>query len=58
MSAYGDKDPEDAWDDGDPIEVRRALLVRIVGSIVGEPDPARRGRRAIDALRLVAKVLS
>jgi hypothetical protein len=52
----GDKDPEDAWDDGDPVHVRLALLVRIVAGIAADGDVSRAERRRLDALRLIRKV--
>lgn len=51
-----DKDPEDAWDDGDPVDVRLALLVRIVAAIAVDGDISRAERRRLDALRLIRKV--
>jgi hypothetical protein len=45
----GDHDPEDSWDDGDPVEDRLAILERVAAA---EPRQARR----VDALRLVAKL--
>lgn len=54
---FGDTDPEDAWDDGDPYDVKVALLVRIAVSIARDPDPGRRWRRAVDAHRLVARLV-
>ena len=52
----GDKDPEDAWDDGDPINVRLALLVRILAAVAADGDISRAERRRLDALRLIRKV--
>ena len=48
---FGDRDPFDAWDDGDALAVRLRRLARIVDR-VGEFDEA---RRAI-VRRLAAKV--
>lgn len=33
MSSFGDEDPEDAWDDGDPLALRLILLGRIMVDI-------------------------
>ena len=30
MSVFGDKDPEDAWDDGDDDEFKLVILERVV----------------------------
>ena len=53
---FGDADPEDAWDDGDPLPERLAILERVVEAIAAEGDTPRRLTRIADALRLVAKV--
>lgn len=34
--AFGDVDPEDAWDAADPLPVKLELLVRWVGSVLDE----------------------
>lgn len=52
----GDKDPEDAWDDGDPDGVLVRLMERIVDSVEYDPDERRAGR-ARDARRLIAKLI-
>ena len=57
MTVFGDTDPEDAWDDGDPYDVKVALLVRIAESIALDPDADRRRRRAVDAHRLLARLV-
>ena len=49
----GDKDLFDVWDDADPVEVRLALLVRIVAELRTWSTP----RRRAEALRLVHKLL-
>jgi Fe-S-cluster formation regulator IscX/YfhJ len=51
----GDKDPEDAYDAGDPPEER----LRVIGNIVAhlrdfEQDEERKDRRIVDALRLIS----
>lgn len=33
---FGDADPEDAWDDGDPVAIRLILLGKIMVSIYEE----------------------
>jgi hypothetical protein len=55
---WGDKDPEDAWDDGDPPAVKLAILERVVASVRSElaHTPHRAEARRIDALRLVTKL--
>ena len=53
----GDKDPEDAYDAGDPVEVRLDVLERIVEDLRdGIPDPTRFDARRVDALRLVVNL--
>jgi hypothetical protein len=47
----GDVDPEDAYDAGDPVGVRLAVLERIVVALYESTD--RRESRRVDALRLV-----
>jgi len=49
----GDADPEDAYDAGDPISERLAVLVAVVEGIREETDDARRARRRLDAIRVV-----
>lgn len=51
MSLYGDRDPEDSYDAGDPLDVRLDVLERIVADLYARDD--RRGQRRRDALRLV-----
>jgi hypothetical protein len=53
VTEFGDFDPEDAYDAGDPLRLRVAVLRRIVEHLRDEPDPARRERRRLDALRLL-----
>jgi hypothetical protein len=50
----GDKDLFDVWDDGDPVEVRLALLVRIVAELRTWRTPTRR----LEALRLAGKLIA
>jgi hypothetical protein len=52
---FGDKDPEDAWDDGDPTRVKLAILERVVDELRANRDDRRVARRD-DALRLVRKL--
>ena len=52
---YGDKDPEDAWDDGDPLPVRLRLLARIIEHIDANVD-TRQFRRRLGAARLMRKL--
>jgi hypothetical protein len=52
----GDKDPEDAYDAGDPVDVRIAVLQRIVDSLIAHRDERTNARRA-DALRVVLVLL-
>jgi hypothetical protein len=52
----GDKDPEDAWDDGDPFPARLLLLAHIVAAIMFDADPARAVRRRADVARLLYKL--
>lgn len=33
---FGNDDPEDAWDDGDPLPLRLALFIRIAAHIYAE----------------------
>ena len=47
----GDRDPEDAYDAGDPPDVRLTVLER-VASDLEQTDDARREARIVDALRL------
>jgi hypothetical protein len=41
---FGDFDPEDAWDDTDPVERKIAMLDKIAHSISGDPDETRQKR--------------
>jgi hypothetical protein len=51
----GDKDPEDAYDAGDPPGVRLAVLERVVADLRARDDGRREARR-VDALRLLANL--
>ena len=51
----GDVDPEDAWDDGDPLDDKLFVLDRVVASLRAHRDERFAFRRG-DALRLVAKL--
>ena len=53
---FGDADPEDAWDDGDPLHVRLALAARIIASIEGDFDVNRAFRRRVELRRLLRKM--
>jgi len=57
---FGDDDPEDAWDEGDPIEVKLELLERWVPSIrverLGAHDHKRVVTRILLALAAVHKL--
>ena len=53
----GDKDPEDAYDAGDPLDVRIAVLQRVVDSLRDDRDERTDARRD-DALRVVLVVLN
>ena len=53
MSDFGDADPEDAWDDGDPIGAKLDILERVVAELQAGRD--RHEARRLDALRLVDK---
>lgn len=53
----GDKDPEDAYDAGDPVPVQVDVLIRVVDHLQDvETDGARLELRRVDALRLVANL--
>jgi hypothetical protein len=56
MSDFGDFDPEDAWDDSDPINIRLALAVGILTSALADPDAERGLRRRIELARLLRKL--
>jgi hypothetical protein len=48
----GDKDPEDAYDAGDPPAVRLAVLERVADALEAGDDGRREVRR-VDAMRVV-----
>ena len=52
----GDKDVEDAYDAGDPLDVRIAVLQRVVDSLRDDRSERFHARRA-DALRVIGNVL-
>jgi len=57
MSDFGDFDPEDAWDDSDPPEVKLRLLAKIIENIRNaEGSPERRQVRTDNVRRLLAKL--
>ena len=56
VNGYGDKDPEDAYDAGDPVPVRLEILERIVTALESDPMDRRVDVRRRDALRLVANL--
>ena len=56
---FQDKDPEDAWDDGDDGEFKLLVLERVVESIRREKRDGGHNRaeaRRIDGLRLLRKL--
>ncbi len=60
MTDFGDVDPEDAWDAGDRVAVKLALLGAIVASILAElavrGDTPRHRARLSDLERLLTEV--
>jgi hypothetical protein len=59
VSTFGDDDPEDAYDAGDPPEIRLLVLSRVFAHVRDhEPDLERAARRHLAALVLLAGVLS
>ena len=55
VAEFGDKDPEDAWDDGDPLPVRLRLLARIIEHIAANEDVRAAARRR-GVARLAQKI--
>ena len=53
---YADKDPEDAWDDGDDDEFKILILERTVTQLDHDVDDRHEPRR-VDALRLLGKLV-
>lgn len=53
---FSDKDPEDSYDAGDPLDVRLAVLERIVDALRDQRDERFHARRA-DALRVILNLL-
>ena len=54
MSGYGDDDPEDAYDAGDPVEERLRIIALII--IAARADPDRRTLRLSGARRLLLRL--
>lgn len=54
--AFGDADPEDEWDDGDPFRVRLEILERVLAALRDRRDERFEGRLG-EALRLLAKLV-
>jgi hypothetical protein len=52
---FRDYDPEDAWDDGDPLDAKLDVLERIISDL-RDSDDGRLEARRTDALRLVRKL--
>lgn len=52
----GDNDPEDAYDAEDPVDVRLAVLARVVLSLDLEDDPDRAAFRRTDLARLLRRI--
>ena len=53
---FNDKDPEDVWDDGDPLPFRIALLADIIDHIAMNRGETRFAGRRSTALRLLIKL--
>jgi hypothetical protein len=53
VTDFGDFDPEDAYDAGDPPAMRVAVLRRIANNLRAGPDDGRRDSRVLDALRIL-----
>lgn len=49
---YGDRDPEDGYDAGDP-PARRLDVLAAVAEVLTGPDDGRREARRVDALRVL-----
>ena len=57
MAGYGDKDPAEVYDAGDPIPVRLLLIVRILEAIDNAVEETeRRRRRRRDVVRLLRNI--
>ena len=55
---YGDADPLDAYDAGDPPDVRAALLARVIVSLPDRPHAAARRAEVVRLLRALADELA
>ncbi len=53
MTDFADFDPEDAYDSGDPVELRIAVLRRVAAALAAAPTDKRLRFRLLDALRLL-----
>ena len=53
MSAYGDAEPEDAYDASDRLEDRLGVIVRILQARDADDDAPRRARRTAELVRLL-----
>jgi hypothetical protein len=48
MSLFGDDDPEDAWDEADPVEIKVAILLRMLLHVAMErTDPGHSHQRTV-----------
>lgn len=54
MTDFGDFDPEDEYDAGDPLPVRLAVIGRIIEALEFDADRDRRARRRAGVVRLLA----
>jgi hypothetical protein len=52
MREFGDADPEDAWDDNDPLDVKLA----VIGRVIDDLRTLRFSQRRANALRLLDTV--
>jgi hypothetical protein len=39
MTGFGDDDPEDGYDEGDPLHARLAVLARVLAAVAAAPEP-------------------
>lgn len=53
---FRDDDPEDGWDDGDPVKDQLFILELVVETLRNTRDDPRHDRRRDDALRLLGKL--
>lgn len=59
--SYGDTEPEDVYDGGDPPDIRLSVLARVIAALAADPDADRRARRrraAVERIRQVADQVS